>query len=143
MPRDLVDALPELGVLLLQEIGLDVAIISRSRRAGSVRIVWRQSPPPPGVHRGRCGWFHSPSFRDQFSPPSRDSKSAEGSTPQKSRSGSSSSPDSICQTFASEAPEASGKEIRGTSGRLQRRPKSSLAQSSAPQWKLLGAAQIR
>ena len=102
--RDLVDALAELGVRVRVELGADAPVpglpghaavvgpvgaargssrpSAASRIAGSTRTVWRQSPPPPGCHFARWGWFQRPSFSFQVLPASCDSKSAEGSTPQ-------------------------------------------------------------
>ena len=35
---------------------IEMAMCTRWLFAGSGRMVCRQSPPPPGCHRGRCGW---------------------------------------------------------------------------------------
>ena len=70
-------------------------------------------------------------------------KTAAGSTPQWSVSGSDSRPGTICQTRSSAAPALSGNFTFAASGFVQLFPKSSLERSSAPQCMLCGPAQMR
>src|SRR5262249_14913966 len=100
---------------------------------GSSRIECRNSPPFPGVHRGRCGWSYRPRTRDHVSPASCDTNNAAGSTPQYSTSGSSGRPRLICHTFLSETPESAGNFIWASLGLVQLLPKSSLDRKKVPQ----------
>src|SRR5262249_62155177 len=101
--------------------------------AGSSRIECKNSPPPPGVHRGRCGWSYRPRTSDQVSPASCDTNNAAGSTPQYITSGSSAPAKLICQTFLREAPEAAGNFILGSLGLVQVLPKSFPDRQNVPQ----------
>src|SRR5262245_54686491 len=100
---------------------------------GSSRIECKNSPPPPGVHRGRCGWSYRPRTSDQVSPASCDTNKPAGSTPQYITSGSSGRARLICQTFLREAPESAGNFIWASLGLVQVLPKSSLDRKNVPQ----------
>src|SRR5688572_8920151 len=122
---------------------VETAMRIRFGSVGSRRTVCRHNPPPPGSQRSRCGWFHSPSDNDHDDPPSRDTNSAAGSTPQYNVSGSISRPGTTCQMFFSATPALSGNLTVASSGFVQVRPKSSLDRNSAPQCMLAGPAQSR
>ena len=49
----------------------------------------------------------------------------------------------ICQTWASESPESSGKRTAWRSGPVQLFPKSSLSRMVLPQWLLLAPTKVR
>jgi hypothetical protein len=110
---------------------------------GSATIVWRQRPPPPGAQRSRCGWLSKPVTGAQVAPASVDSKSAAGSTPANSRSGSSARPSVICQTCFSASPESAGKRTFASAGSCHVRPQLLLRAMRAPQCMLATPAQSR
>ena len=96
-------------------------------------MVCRHSPPPPGIHFGRCSWLSSPSTGAQLTPASSERNSAAGSTPHHTTSGSSGRPGSICHTWASDSPGDSGKRTACRSGSLHVFPKSSECKTAGPQ----------
>ncbi len=111
--------------------------------SGSITMVCRQRPPPPGIHCGRCSCSRSPFTGAQLSPASSDRNSAAGSTPQYTTSGSSARPGVICHTWASDRPEPSGKRTACRSGPVHVRPKSSLRRMVLPQWLLCEPTRVR
>src|SRR6266403_892237 len=113
-----------------------MAMIIRLGSIGSGRIVCRHMPPPPGVHFGRCGWSSNDWTGVHVAPASRDSKSAEGSTPQNSVSGVSGAPREICQIFLSANFDSGGNFTEYVSGSVDVFPKSSDEHSTVPQRKL-------
>ena len=61
--------------------GRDARPTSASASVGWGTIEWRISPPAPGPHSGRLGWFVRPSTCCQVAPPSVLRNSPAGSTP--------------------------------------------------------------
>src|ERR1051326_3944974 len=106
-------------------------------------MVCKHRPPPPGCQVGRCGWSHRPRTSSNVWPPSVERKSAAGSTPTYTTSGSAAVAGVICQACLMLASTSDGNLRFGASGSVQVLPRSSLETTPVPQKKLVLPASIR